>query len=86
MAKTTRFDLTAGLILILPGIALTLISTHFDSFVKGMCQGAGVMLMLIGVWLIGAHRRRPRTDDSDGMWLPSRDTPGREHEPRRDQR
>ncbi|WP_018157605.1 hypothetical protein [Demetria terragena] len=67
-------DYSAGIALILPGIALTLVSARFDGFVKGACQGAGIMMLLIGVYLIAARMRKPAARaDTDGMWLPSRD-------------
>ena len=69
-----RLDTTASIALILPGIALTLLGARFDGFEKGLCEGAGIMMILIGVYLLGARLRRPKRDADDSMWLPSRDT------------
>ena len=75
MVTTSKsLDSTASIALILPGIALTLLGPRFDGFPKGLCLGAGIMMILIGVYLLGARMRRPKAADEDGMWLPSRDT------------
>lgn len=71
-SSPTRLDNTTGLAMILPGIALVILGPRFDGFVKGMLLGAGIALILIGVYLLAARRRRPN-DDPDQMWLPSRD-------------
>ena len=72
MAARRDPQILISLSMILPGIGLALLGTHFDGFVQGLCQGAGVALILLGVYLLGAHWRRPREDDGT-MWLPSRD-------------
>lgn len=53
---------------IILGLLLFLLSRDTDGFVGGMGQGAGVMLILLGVVGLAMSRR------SDGnTWLPSRD-------------
>ncbi|MDN5744284.1 MAG: hypothetical protein L0H31_04085 [Nocardioidaceae bacterium] len=73
MAKKPDPTTLIPISLIFPGIGLTLLGSNLDGFVKGMCQGAGVMLILIGVFILGARFRSPREENSDAMWLPSRD-------------
>lgn len=67
--------------MILPGIGLALLGTRFDGFVQGLCQGAGVALILLGVYALGLLVRQRRDDERDpggpSMWLPSRDEDGR---------
>lgn len=58
---------------VLTGIALTVVGTSLDGLVRGLFQGAGVALVLVGVAVLSAHVRRPRDAEKDGMWLPSRD-------------
>jgi hypothetical protein len=53
------------------GIALATIGSQIDGFVGGMGQGAGVTLILLGVYFLGLLWRQPK--GSDGTWLPSRD-------------
>lgn len=87
--NSKRVDTTAGIVLILPGIALALLGPRFDGFAKGMCLGAGIAMILIGVYLIGARTRKPATKGDDAMWLPSRDhddTDGTDGDTGRDQR
>lgn len=80
MAPDTRTSLVrttlgTGLALIVLGAAAAVLgSATFDGFVKGMFQGAGVTMLLLGVYLVSRTRTRGRgraagTDD----WLPSRD-------------
>lgn len=74
MAPHARhLDLTTGLGLIVVGIMLTTLGPQFDGFVKGLCQGGGITMLLIGVVLISARWRRRMDDGDDSMWLPSRD-------------
>ncbi|QIK76752.1 hypothetical protein [Nocardioides piscis] len=78
MMMTSRITLSSGVGLVLPGMALTWLGSELDGFLKGFCQGAGIMMMLLGVWLLAARLRRPSTDDPNAMWLPSRDAAGRD--------
>lgn len=74
MARNGRhLDQTMALGMIVPGIMLTILGPQFDGFVKGVCQGAGIALILLGVALLGARLRKPTTSDDDSLWLPSRD-------------
>ena len=59
-----------GLTAILVGSALAMGGPMlFDRFVKGLFIGAGVALVVLGAFVIGARwRTRP-----NGLWLPSRD-------------
>ncbi|MGJ9412703.1 hypothetical protein ACHAAC_08320 [Aeromicrobium sp. CF4.19] len=72
-SRWTPTVLTAGVAAVLLGVGSGALSTLFDGFVKGLFQGAGVMLIIVGVYAVG--RVVFRSDDgttSDG-WLPSRD-------------
>ncbi|TNM37341.1 hypothetical protein FHP29_15985 [Nocardioides albidus] len=55
---------------ILVGIAAVMTSFPLDGLGRGLGQGAGVALILIGVATLSA-RLRKRGDR--GLWLPSRD-------------
>lgn len=70
--KTPRISTTPIACLIV-GIALTMVAPQFDGFVKGMCQGAGVALMVLSVVLFSAHHKRAKYTSDSQMWLPSRD-------------
>ena len=60
----------SALAMIVVGMACAILGpAFFDGVVKGLFLGAGVALMLLGVFVISAAwRRRP-----GGSWLPSRD-------------
>lgn len=58
---------------VLAGIALAVVGTSLDGLLRGLCQGAGVALVLIGVAALSAHARRHKDGGDGGMWLPSRD-------------
>lgn len=70
-----RFPAPALLVPILIGIALQPLATALHGFPRGLLQGAGLAMILTGVFLLSAHMRKRRTEDGDspGMWLPSRD-------------
>lgn len=61
--------LPVGIVLLLVG------TTTLDGFAKGVCQGAGIALVVLGARFLFMSRNRRRTADDadDGMWLPSRD-------------
>lgn len=67
------------------GAALVVvIGNILDGFFGGLAQGAGITLILIGVFTLSPFlrrkfRRTPSTDDTsgrDGLWLPSEDGRG----------
>lgn len=70
---------TTGLICVLLGFAAFLLSRGRDGFDKGLFLGMTVALMVLGAYLLGnsMRSRRDRGDEAqnetDGMWLPSRD-------------
>ena len=69
--------------MIFVGIALQPIALTMHGFPRGLLQGAGIALILIGVAVLSARVRRPKDAPSEegteetggpqGMWLPSRD-------------
>ncbi|MDQ6527235.1 hypothetical protein RB608_26715 [Nocardioides sp. LHD-245] len=68
----------SALALVVIGIGLTMTGRSLDGFVRGLCQGAGMAVILVGVAVLSAHvrGRRDRRGESGGdagMWLPSRD-------------
>lgn len=66
--------LTVGVLSVLLGIGSGALAGPFDGFVKGFFQGAGVMLIVIGVYAVGRvlFRSEGSGTRADG-WLPSRD-------------
>ena len=72
--NSAKTFITVGIVL---GLLLTLGGLRLDGFVGGACQGAGVALVLLGVYLLGAHGRGTRGDisgtEAEQWWLPSRD-------------
>lgn len=68
-----------GLACLAVGIALIAIrSGRFDGFAGGFLLGAGVMLIVMGTWLISLVARHKifdaaREDEAADTWLPSRD-------------
>lgn len=74
--RTTAVPASA-LSTVLTGIALIVVGTSLDGLVRGLFQGAGVALVLVGVAVLSAHVRRRKEADDSGMWLPSRDEDGR---------
>lgn len=58
---------------LLTGLALIVVGTSLDGWVRGLFQGGGVALVLIGVAVLSAHLRRGKGGADDGLWLPSRD-------------
>lgn len=76
-----------GTTLVLVGIVLTLLGRGLDGFLRGFLEGAGIALLLLGVWVLSpvARRRLRGGTDADrggsqgrggGWWLPSRDGDG----------
>ena len=65
----------AGLLPVLIGLACVTVSRSVDGFVGGALVGAGLALLLIGVYQLGA-RLRPRRNRAmtRRTWLPSRDS------------
>ena len=63
--------------LVISGICLITVGGTLHGLVRGLLQGAGIALVLVGVGLLSAYSRRRRDDDratgDDAMWLPSRD-------------
>jgi hypothetical protein len=65
---------------VIAGLALITVGNTFHGLLRGLFQGAGVAMVLIGVAVLSASRRRRGTGDQasdqtgdQGMWLPSRD-------------
>lgn len=71
MATTTTVATTSSVVMIALGIASTILSREFDSFIKGLFQGAGIALIVLGVVVLSARSRLRAREKSD--WLPSRD-------------
>ncbi|MDT0200973.1 hypothetical protein [Nocardioides sp. AE5] len=58
---------TSGIAMIILGIATAqFVAPHFDGFVKGMAQGAGIALIILGVYFLASSFRKD-------AWLPSRE-------------
>ena len=61
------------------GISLTMGAMSLDGLLRGLGQGAGIAMILIGVAVLSAHVRGAKQGEpgkggrGDGMWLPSRD-------------
>lgn len=73
-----RFQLTAGVPVVLLGFVTFWLSRVFDEgFVHGLFQGATIALMVLGAFLVGAGMWHSRQDqqslDEGAHWLPSRD-------------
>lgn len=72
-------DLTAGMLCVVLGGGAFLLSQGRDGFDKGFFQGATLALMVLGAYLLGSAMRARRNatdggeDESDELWLPSRD-------------
>ena len=67
--------LSAGISLVVLGIALNVLSRPLDGFVHGLLIGAGLTTILMGVWVMSPLLRRRDSEDSaaEDTWLPSRD-------------
>lgn len=64
----------AGVALTLLGIASVNVALIFDGVAKGLLQGGGIALVLLGVVTISARMRsRENSSTGRGLWLPSRD-------------
>ena len=65
----------AGLLPVLIGLASVTVSRSVDGFFGGALVGAGLALLLIGVYQLGV-RMRPRRGrgTTRRSWLPSRDS------------
>ena len=67
----------APLSLVIAGLALITVGNTLHGLMRGLLQGAGVTMVLIGVAVLSSSRRRRGADRADGrgdeMWLPSRD-------------
>lgn len=57
--------------MILLGIGLTFLSRGFDGFASGFLIGAGITMMLLGVYVVSARNRIG--EKGRRGWLPSRD-------------
>lgn len=62
---------TLGALLI--GMLLALAGTRLDGFLGGICQGAGLALIVLSVYMIGSRMRSAKKGEEQSMWLPSRD-------------
>lgn len=72
----TKIRGTAGMTLIVLGMACFVISLAFDGgFVRGLFIGATVALMVMGAYVVGASRKQGRggadAPHDTGHWLPS---------------
>lgn len=57
---------------VVAGIAfVTLATSALDGLPRGLGQGAGIAMILLGVAVLSAHLRTSRSEAD--MWLPSRD-------------
>lgn len=77
----SRTKLRSGLPVILVGFLCYAASSAFEGgFLRGLCQGATIAMMVSGAYLVGAGLWFSRKDDEDlrngGHWLPSRDGRG----------
>lgn len=76
MAAVERYS-TGITITIVIGMFMALAGSAVDGFVGGALQGAGLALIVLGVYALGARWRgaRAHTDaaDSQQWWLPSED-------------
>ena len=57
---------------LLVGIACTTLGATTHGLLRGLLQGAGIALILLSAWAMGASWRRGRAGDAT-TWLPSRD-------------
>lgn len=69
-----KIYITVGIVV---GIFLSLGGLRVAGFFGGALQGAGIALILIGVYLLGARWRGTKGgaagEESEQWWLPSRD-------------
>lgn len=70
-AKKQEPAISSGLVVIMAGLTLVTLTRGVDGFLGGMGQGAGVVLLIFGAYLLGTLWRTPK--GSDDTWLPSRD-------------
>lgn len=64
-----------GIVIAIGAISLV-VGLGLDGFVGGMLQGAGLALVLLGVYGLGLHHRSDRSaarGEEPQTWLPSRD-------------
>lgn len=74
LRPSNTLALSSGISLIMLGVLLNLLARPFDGFVQGLLQGAGITVLLIGVYVMSPLvRRRAGDDTAADTWLPSRD-------------
>jgi len=74
--KRAQPQSTTASAMITVGIALQLTGGLLHGFLRGLLQGAGIALILLGVIILSPQMRRRRhgQERRDGMWLPSRES------------
>lgn len=73
IARTSNLFIGVGIAL---GAVALIVGLGIDGFFGGMLQGAGVALVLLGVYGLGMRHRSDRSaarGEEPEAWLPSRD-------------